>query len=103
MMNNTAAPTTTPAGQLASSANVGQATEATARAVDAPRPLLAEAANNAGTPAATAPATVPVNDMWLRRMERATDGSAQWLQPPHTYMPHGRDARLRSQRRTESP
>eukprot|EP00959_Pyramimonas_sp_CCMP1952_P421792 8836275-Pyramimonas_sp.AAC.1 len=41
--------------------------------------------------------------MWLRRMERATGRSAQWLQSPHTSMPHGRDTRPRSQRRTESP
>eukprot|EP00959_Pyramimonas_sp_CCMP1952_P395587 8288837-Pyramimonas_sp.AAC.1 len=53
MAINAAAPTTTPAGQPASSANAGQATEATAPAVDTPMPLIAEAANNAGTPVAT--------------------------------------------------
>eukprot|EP00959_Pyramimonas_sp_CCMP1952_P005851 122470-Pyramimonas_sp.AAC.1 len=26
--------------------------------------------------------------MWLRRMERAAETGAQWLQSPHTYMPH---------------
>eukprot|EP00959_Pyramimonas_sp_CCMP1952_P228788 4783772-Pyramimonas_sp.AAC.2 len=41
--------------------------------------------------------------MWLRRTERATDRSAQWLQSPRTYMPFGRDTRPRSQRRTEGP
>eukprot|EP00959_Pyramimonas_sp_CCMP1952_P456797 9473772-Pyramimonas_sp.AAC.1 len=61
MMNNTAAPTTTPAGQPASSANAGEATEATVPAVDMPMPLIAEAAYNAGTPAATAPAALPAN------------------------------------------
>eukprot|EP00959_Pyramimonas_sp_CCMP1952_P022672 476258-Pyramimonas_sp.AAC.1 len=35
-------------------------------------------------------------------MDRATDRSAQWLQSPRAYMPHGRDTRPRSQRRTES-
>eukprot|EP00959_Pyramimonas_sp_CCMP1952_P154881 3240447-Pyramimonas_sp.AAC.1 len=35
-------------------------------------------------------------------MERATDGSAQWLQSSHAYMPCGRDLHSRSQRRTES-
>eukprot|EP00959_Pyramimonas_sp_CCMP1952_P297227 6218289-Pyramimonas_sp.AAC.1 len=67
MMTNTAVPTTTPAGQPASSANAGQATEATAPALDAPMSLLAEAANNAGIPAMTAPAALPANDVWLRR------------------------------------
>eukprot|EP00959_Pyramimonas_sp_CCMP1952_P070965 1481925-Pyramimonas_sp.AAC.1 len=66
MMHNTAAPTTTPAGQPASLANAVQATEATAPTVDTPMPLIAETANNAGTPAAAAPAAVPVNVMWLR-------------------------------------
>eukprot|EP00959_Pyramimonas_sp_CCMP1952_P241119 5039054-Pyramimonas_sp.AAC.1 len=66
-------------------------------------PLIAETANNAGAPATSSPPSVPVNDAWLRRMERATDKSAQWLQSPHAYMPYGRDIRPRSQRRTESP
>eukprot|EP00959_Pyramimonas_sp_CCMP1952_P356591 7467742-Pyramimonas_sp.AAC.1 len=57
----------------------------------------------ATAPAATAPAALLANDAWLRRMERATDRSAQWLQSPHTYMPCGRDTRPRSQRRAESP
>eukprot|EP00959_Pyramimonas_sp_CCMP1952_P181824 3801727-Pyramimonas_sp.AAC.1 len=39
MMNNTASPTTTPAGQPASSANAGQTTEATVPALDTPMPL----------------------------------------------------------------
>eukprot|EP00959_Pyramimonas_sp_CCMP1952_P259725 5430564-Pyramimonas_sp.AAC.1 len=39
----------------------------------------------------------------VRRMERATERSAQWLQAPHAYMPYGRDIRPRSQRRTERP
>eukprot|EP00959_Pyramimonas_sp_CCMP1952_P184356 3855032-Pyramimonas_sp.AAC.1 len=59
-------------------------------------PLIAEAANNAGAPAASAPAAVLVNDMRLRRMERATDRGAQWLQSQHTYMPYGRDASAQS-------
>eukprot|EP00959_Pyramimonas_sp_CCMP1952_P363799 7618166-Pyramimonas_sp.AAC.1 len=66
-------------------------------------PLIAETANTAGAPAAAAPFAVPVNDTWLRRMERSLDRSAQWLQSPHTHMPHGRDIRPRNQRRTESP
>eukprot|EP00959_Pyramimonas_sp_CCMP1952_P445792 9333526-Pyramimonas_sp.AAC.1 len=103
MMNNAAAPATTPAGQPASSANAGQATEAIVPALDAPMPLMAEAANNGGAPATTAPAALPANDMWLRHMERATDRIAQWPQSPHTYMPDGRDTCPRSQRRTESP
>eukprot|EP00959_Pyramimonas_sp_CCMP1952_P010530 220673-Pyramimonas_sp.AAC.1 len=41
--------------------------------------------------------------MWLRRMERATERSAQWLPAPQTHMPHGRDTRPRSQRSAESP
>eukprot|EP00959_Pyramimonas_sp_CCMP1952_P337046 7057875-Pyramimonas_sp.AAC.1 len=83
MMSNAAAPTTTPAGQPASSANAGLVTKATspaaAPAVDAPMPLIAETANNADAPAASAPPAVPVNDTWLGRIERATDRSAQWL------------------------
>eukprot|EP00959_Pyramimonas_sp_CCMP1952_P053481 1118917-Pyramimonas_sp.AAC.1 len=78
MMNYTAAPPTTAAGQPASSANVGQATEAAVPAVDAPMPLLAEAPTNTGAPATTAPAALLAIDMWLRRMGRATDCSAQW-------------------------
>eukprot|EP00959_Pyramimonas_sp_CCMP1952_P277505 5801340-Pyramimonas_sp.AAC.1 len=100
-MSNAAAPTTTPAEQPASSANAGLVTEATTPAgtpgVDAPMPLIAKTANNAGAPAAAAPPAVPVNDTWFRRMERATDRSAQWLQYPHTHMPYGRDIRPRSQ------
>eukprot|EP00959_Pyramimonas_sp_CCMP1952_P041520 868363-Pyramimonas_sp.AAC.1 len=41
--------------------------------------------------------------MWWRRMERAAERSAQWLQAPHTHMPFGRDTRPRSQRRTGGP
>eukprot|EP00959_Pyramimonas_sp_CCMP1952_P256052 5348037-Pyramimonas_sp.AAC.1 len=41
--------------------------------------------------------------MWLRRMERATERSAEWLRAPHTIAPHGRDIRPRSQRRKQSP
>eukprot|EP00959_Pyramimonas_sp_CCMP1952_P140056 2930854-Pyramimonas_sp.AAC.1 len=66
-------------------------------------PLIAEPANHAGTPATTAPAALRANDTWLRRLERATERSAQWPQAPHTYVPYGRDNRPRSQRRTESP
>eukprot|EP00959_Pyramimonas_sp_CCMP1952_P068892 1438137-Pyramimonas_sp.AAC.1 len=66
-------------------------------------PLIAETANNAGAPAASAPPAVPVNDTWLRRMKSATDRSAQWLQSPHAYKPYGRDIRPGNQRRTESP
>eukprot|EP00959_Pyramimonas_sp_CCMP1952_P461827 9482237-Pyramimonas_sp.AAC.1 len=51
----------------------------------------------------TTPAVLPASDLWLRRMGRATERSAQWPQAPHTYMPYGRDIRPRSQRRTESP
>eukprot|EP00959_Pyramimonas_sp_CCMP1952_P205043 4287447-Pyramimonas_sp.AAC.1 len=68
-----------------------------------PMPLVSETADNAGAPARSAPPSVPVNDTWLRRMERATDRSAQWVQSSHAYMPYGRDLRPRSQRRTESP
>eukprot|EP00959_Pyramimonas_sp_CCMP1952_P131359 2746802-Pyramimonas_sp.AAC.1 len=66
-------------------------------------PPIAETANNARTPAAAAPPAAPVNDTRLRRMERATDRSAQWLLFPHAHMPYGRDIRPRNQRRTESP
>eukprot|EP00959_Pyramimonas_sp_CCMP1952_P123098 2573443-Pyramimonas_sp.AAC.1 len=66
-------------------------------------PLIAETANNAGAPAASAPPAAPVNDTWLRRMERAINGIAQWFQFPHTHMPYGRDIRPRNPRRTESP
>eukprot|EP00959_Pyramimonas_sp_CCMP1952_P220542 4611027-Pyramimonas_sp.AAC.1 len=66
-------------------------------------PLVAETDSNAATPARSAPPSVPVNDTWLRRMERATDRSAPWLQSSHAYMPYGRDLRARCQRRTESP
>eukprot|EP00959_Pyramimonas_sp_CCMP1952_P106024 2216774-Pyramimonas_sp.AAC.1 len=45
MMNDAAVLATTPAGQPASSANAVQATEATAPALDAPMPLIAETAN----------------------------------------------------------
>eukprot|EP00959_Pyramimonas_sp_CCMP1952_P140338 2936595-Pyramimonas_sp.AAC.1 len=41
--------------------------------------------------------------MWLKRMGRATERSAHWLQVSHAHTPHGRDIRPRSQRRTESP
>eukprot|EP00959_Pyramimonas_sp_CCMP1952_P335076 7016419-Pyramimonas_sp.AAC.1 len=97
---------TTPAGQPASPANAGLETEATTRAgtpaMDMPTPLVAETDNNAGTPARSAPPSVPVNDTWLRRMERATDRSAQLLQSSLSDMPYGRDLRPRSQRRTQS-
>eukprot|EP00959_Pyramimonas_sp_CCMP1952_P295235 6174848-Pyramimonas_sp.AAC.1 len=63
-------------------------------------PLVAETANNAGAPATLAPPSALVNDAWLRRMERATDRSAQWLQSPRTHMAYGRDIRPRNQRRT---
>eukprot|EP00959_Pyramimonas_sp_CCMP1952_P397873 8336481-Pyramimonas_sp.AAC.1 len=66
-------------------------------------PLVAETANNAGAPATSAPPSVPVNDAWLRRMGRATDRGAQWLQSPRAYMSYGRDVRPRNQRRTEGP
>eukprot|EP00959_Pyramimonas_sp_CCMP1952_P116027 2425604-Pyramimonas_sp.AAC.1 len=36
-------------------------------------------------------------------MGSAADRSAEWLQSPRGYMPHGRDTRPRSQRRAESP
>eukprot|EP00959_Pyramimonas_sp_CCMP1952_P420273 8802447-Pyramimonas_sp.AAC.1 len=65
--------------------------------------LRAETANNAGAPAATAAAAVLVNDMWQRRMERAADRSAHWLQSPHNYMTYWRVIRPRNQRSTESP
>eukprot|EP00959_Pyramimonas_sp_CCMP1952_P152003 3180201-Pyramimonas_sp.AAC.1 len=101
MTSSAVVSTATPAGQPASSAKAGLVMEATtpagAPAVDTPMPLVAETANNAGAPATSAPPTVPVNDTWLRRMERATDRSAQWLQSPRTYMPSGRDIRPRSQ------
>eukprot|EP00959_Pyramimonas_sp_CCMP1952_P300951 6296499-Pyramimonas_sp.AAC.1 len=87
--SNTAVPTTTPAGQPASSANAGQASEATAPALDALMPAIAEAANNAGIPVPCAPAALPAHDTWLRRMEGAADRSAQWLLSPHTYMACG--------------
>eukprot|EP00959_Pyramimonas_sp_CCMP1952_P066858 1395916-Pyramimonas_sp.AAC.1 len=82
MMTSTAAiSTTTPAGLPASLVNAGLVTEAAtlagAPATDVPMPLVAETDRNAGTPARSAPPSVPVNDTWLRRMERATDGSAQ--------------------------
>eukprot|EP00959_Pyramimonas_sp_CCMP1952_P322249 6743114-Pyramimonas_sp.AAC.1 len=71
---------TTPAGQPALSANAGLVTEAAALAgapsIDTPMPLVAETDNSAGTPATSAPPSVPVNDTWLRRMERVTDRSA---------------------------
>eukprot|EP00959_Pyramimonas_sp_CCMP1952_P375320 7860867-Pyramimonas_sp.AAC.1 len=51
-----------------------------------PMPLIAESAHNAETPATTAPAALPANDMWLRRMERATERSAQWLQALPCHM-----------------
>eukprot|EP00959_Pyramimonas_sp_CCMP1952_P410934 8611650-Pyramimonas_sp.AAC.1 len=66
-------------------------------------PLVGEPANNAGTPAATAPAGLPANHMWLRRMGRATERSAHWLQVSHAHVPYGRDIRPRNQRRAESP
>eukprot|EP00959_Pyramimonas_sp_CCMP1952_P226969 4745509-Pyramimonas_sp.AAC.1 len=107
MTGNAVVSMATPAGQPASSANAGLVTEATtpagAPAVDAPMPLVAETANNAGAPATSAPPSAPVNDAWLRRMERATDGGAQWPQSPRAHMPHGRDLRPRNQRKTESP
>eukprot|EP00959_Pyramimonas_sp_CCMP1952_P408157 8554121-Pyramimonas_sp.AAC.1 len=52
--------------------------------MDAPMPLIAATANSAGTPATTTPAALPANDMWLTRLERSTEGSAQWLQALHT-------------------
>eukprot|EP00959_Pyramimonas_sp_CCMP1952_P087234 1824989-Pyramimonas_sp.AAC.1 len=60
-----------------------------------PMPLVAETDNNAGTPALSDSPPVPVNDAWLRRMERAIDRGAQWLQSSHAYTPHGRDLRPR--------
>eukprot|EP00959_Pyramimonas_sp_CCMP1952_P061053 1275717-Pyramimonas_sp.AAC.1 len=66
-------------------------------------PLVADTANNAGVPATSPPPSVPVNDTWLRRMERATDRSAQWLHSPRACMPYGRDIRPRNLRGTESP
>eukprot|EP00959_Pyramimonas_sp_CCMP1952_P233960 4889022-Pyramimonas_sp.AAC.1 len=65
-------------------------------------PLVAETANTAGAHATSAPPSEPVNGKWLRRMERATDRGAQWLQSPRTRMPYGRDICPRNQRRTES-
>eukprot|EP00959_Pyramimonas_sp_CCMP1952_P365931 7663898-Pyramimonas_sp.AAC.1 len=65
-----------------------------------PMPLVAGTNSNAGVPARSAPPSVPVNDMWLRRMGRAADRGAQWLQSSYSYMPYGRDLRPRSQRRT---
>eukprot|EP00959_Pyramimonas_sp_CCMP1952_P006567 137059-Pyramimonas_sp.AAC.1 len=108
MMTGTAAVSvTTPAGQPASSANAGLVTEATALAggpaKDTPMPLVAEIGNNAGAPARSAPPSVPVNDTWLRRADRATDRGAQWLQSPRAYMPHGRDLRPRNQRKDGEP
>eukprot|EP00959_Pyramimonas_sp_CCMP1952_P074579 1558171-Pyramimonas_sp.AAC.1 len=52
-------------------------------------PLVAESASNAGTPAAIAPAALPAKAPWLRRMVRATERSAQWLQLSHAHMPYG--------------
>eukprot|EP00959_Pyramimonas_sp_CCMP1952_P268627 5616694-Pyramimonas_sp.AAC.1 len=66
-------------------------------------PLVAETADNAGAPATSAPPSVPVNDTRLRRMKRATDRSAQWLQSLRACMPYGRDIRPRNQRRAEGP
>eukprot|EP00959_Pyramimonas_sp_CCMP1952_P254025 5306729-Pyramimonas_sp.AAC.1 len=107
MTGNAVVSTTAPAGQPASSANAGLVTEATTPAgtpaLDTPMPLVTKTANNAGTPATSSPPSVPVNDTLLRRMERATDRSAKWLQSPHTHTPYWRDIRPRSQRRTESP
>eukprot|EP00959_Pyramimonas_sp_CCMP1952_P195850 4094516-Pyramimonas_sp.AAC.1 len=98
---------TTPAGLPASLVNAGLVTEAAtlagAPATDVPIPLVAETGSHAGAPARSAPPSVPVNDTWLGRMERATDRSAQWLQSSRSYMPYGLDLRSRSQRRTESP
>eukprot|EP00959_Pyramimonas_sp_CCMP1952_P042897 897632-Pyramimonas_sp.AAC.1 len=80
MAGNAVVSMATPAGQPASSDNAGLVAEATALtgapAIDAPMPLVAETANNAGAPATSAPPLVPVNDAWLRRMERAADRSA---------------------------
>eukprot|EP00959_Pyramimonas_sp_CCMP1952_P334773 7010403-Pyramimonas_sp.AAC.1 len=73
MTNNTAVAATTFAGQPVASSNAAQATAATALAIDTPMPLIAETANNPGRPATIAPAALPANDMWLRRMERATE------------------------------
>eukprot|EP00959_Pyramimonas_sp_CCMP1952_P298146 6236501-Pyramimonas_sp.AAC.1 len=107
LTGNAGVSTATPAGQPASSANAGLATEATTPpgtpAIDAPMPLAAETANNAGAPATSAPLPATVNDTWLRRMERAIDRGSQWLQSARAYMPDGRDIRPRNQRRTESP
>eukprot|EP00959_Pyramimonas_sp_CCMP1952_P229548 4799436-Pyramimonas_sp.AAC.1 len=66
-------------------------------------PLVAEPANNAGAPAATAPAGLPATDLWLRRIQRATERSAHWFQVSHTYVPYGRGIRPRNQRRAEIP
>eukprot|EP00959_Pyramimonas_sp_CCMP1952_P390460 8182090-Pyramimonas_sp.AAC.1 len=76
MMNNTAALITTLAGQPASSANAVQATDATVPALDTLMPLLSETADNVGVPATTAPAALTANEMWLGRMERASERSA---------------------------
>eukprot|EP00959_Pyramimonas_sp_CCMP1952_P406602 8522091-Pyramimonas_sp.AAC.1 len=54
-------------------------------------PLVAEPANNAGAPAVTAPAGLPANDARLRRIEKTTERSANWLQISHAYTPYGRD------------
>eukprot|EP00959_Pyramimonas_sp_CCMP1952_P233938 4888619-Pyramimonas_sp.AAC.1 len=75
---------TTPAGILASSASAGLVTEAATLAgtpaTDVPIPLVAETDSTAGAPARSAPPSAPMNDAWLRRVDRATDRSAQWLQ-----------------------
>eukprot|EP00959_Pyramimonas_sp_CCMP1952_P309720 6481477-Pyramimonas_sp.AAC.1 len=85
----------TPAGPPASPANAGLVTEATSLAVlpaiDMTMPSVAETDNDAGAPARSAPPSVSVNDTWLRRVERATDRGAQWLQSSHSYMSHGRE------------
>eukprot|EP00959_Pyramimonas_sp_CCMP1952_P354493 7426133-Pyramimonas_sp.AAC.1 len=77
--SNAATATILPSGQPALSSSAVQATAAIAPATDAHMPLVAEPANNAGAPAATAPAGLPDNDMWLKRIERATESSAHWL------------------------
>eukprot|EP00959_Pyramimonas_sp_CCMP1952_P299621 6266938-Pyramimonas_sp.AAC.1 len=75
--NNTAAASTTPVGQPGSSSSAAQATAAITPATDTPVSLVAEPANNAGAPAATAPAGPPATEMWLRRMDRASEREAR--------------------------
>eukprot|EP00959_Pyramimonas_sp_CCMP1952_P198917 4160524-Pyramimonas_sp.AAC.1 len=63
MAGTAAVSVTTPAGQPASPANAGLATEATTLAgtfaTDMPVPLVAETDNKAGAPARSAPPSVP--------------------------------------------